>query len=183
MNELNLQHSSHARSRVNLNRCCFIAVVVIAALLSGLATGASHAQVERQQSIMNRARRINARPIFIRTELPVFIIDNKPDVDLRPEINSLGIAVRPGQAPRGTCSVFAMTFLLEYMYGKNFGVQNADFSEEYLNLVSNLAVGQKVDGGFFDQIDLGYQKFGIVDEALLPYKSAFDPNLMVRAET
>jgi hypothetical protein len=40
-----------------------------------------------------------------------------------------------------------------------------------------------VDGGYFDEIDQGYQKYGMVNEALLPYKSFFDPNLKVSPET
>jgi len=140
-------------------------------------------QAQRQSQVMNRARRIAAEPIRVNIERPVFTIDNKPDVDLRPEIDTAGIAIRPSQLGRGTCSVFAMTFLLEFMYAKNYELKAQDFSEEYLNFVSNLATGQKVDGGFFDEIDQGYQQYGIVNEALVPYKSFFDSNLKVRPET
>jgi hypothetical protein len=180
--ELQLHHHRSRGKRVFLI-ATLMAAALVAPFLAPPASESSVHQVQRQQPVMNRARRATAKPIFIKVEQPVFNFDNKPDVDLRPEIGALGIAVRPGQAPRGTCSVFAMTFLLEYMYAKNYGIKSPDFSEEYLNHVSNLALGQKVDGGFFDEIDLGYQKYGIVNEALLPYKQFFDPNLGVRPET
>lgn len=160
-----------------------ISSVIIAETFSAaLPGGTAVNQVQRQQSVINRPRRVVVAPILIKTDQPVISFDNKPDVDLRPEINTLGIAVRPTQAARGTCSVFAMTFLLEYMYAKNYGLKSPDYSEEYLNYASNLALGQKVDGGFFDEIDAGYQKYGIVDEVLVPYKSVFNPGLAVRPE-
>jgi hypothetical protein len=139
------------------------------------------AQVPNAQRLATSQRnpRQIVKPELIRVERPVFSVDNQPDIDLRPEIATLGIAIRPNQGDRGTCSVFAMTFLLEFMYAKNYALKNANFSEEYLNYVSNLAVGQQVDGGFFDQLDKGYQKYGMVNESLVPYKSAFDANLKV----
>jgi hypothetical protein len=142
-------------------------------LAGSLATPFAAPQTARVQ----RNPRLVVKPQVIRIERPVITIDNKPDIDLRPEIAALGIAVRPNQGNRGTCSVFAMTFLLDFMYAKHYGIKNADFSEEYLNYVSNLAIGQKVDGGFFDQLDIGYQKYGMVNESAVPYKSAFDPNM------
>lgn len=145
-------------------------------------SGSTMISTQTATSGLQIRRRIVARPTVLRVDPPLFSAETKPDVDLRQDIKTLGISVRPGQAPRGTCSVFAMTFLLEYMYAKNYGFKSPDFSEEYLNHASNLATGEKVDGGFFDQINLGYQKFGIVDEALAPYKSAFDPNAVIRPE-
>ena len=153
---------------------------IVLALLCAAATSAqvTTSQVRRQPDV--RVRRITAKPVIQTLAKLLITAANQPDVDLRPEINSLGIAIRPGQNGRGTCSVFAMTFLLEFMYGKNYGMKNADLSEEYLNYASNLAIGEQNDGGFFDQIDLGYQKYGIVAEALAPYKSSFQPNLAYR---
>jgi len=153
--------------------------MISAALICGGGTGISRESAPGNTQIRQR---IIAKPTVLRFDPPLFSAETKPDVDLRQEIKTLGIAVRPGQAPRATCSVFAITFLLEYMYAKNFGFKSPDFSEEYLNYASNLAIGQKVDGGFFDQIDLGYQKFGIVDEVLAPYKSKFDPNAVLKPE-
>src|ERR1700731_1220074 len=55
-----------------------------------------------------------------------------PEVDLRPEIEKLGLAVRD-QGNRATCSVFATTFLIEYFEARAQGVKDLAFSEEYLN--------------------------------------------------
>jgi hypothetical protein len=144
-----------------------------------------HAQVQSPQRLATPQRnpRQVVKPEMIRVERPVISVDNQPDVDLRPEIASLGIAIRPNQGNRGTCSVFAMTFLLEFMYAKNYAMKSADFSEEYLNYVSNMTIGQQVDGGFFDQLDKGYQKYGMVNEALLPYQPTFDANMKLRDTT
>src|SRR6185436_6645002 len=115
-----------------------IVVVAITSLFSSdLMNKPALSQVQRQSQVINRARRIVAEPIRVNIARPVFTIDNQPDVDLRPEIDTLGIAIRSSQLSRGTCSVFAMTFLLEFMYAKNYGLKAQDFSEEYLNFVSN----------------------------------------------
>jgi hypothetical protein len=155
-----------------------VSTALVLILLSISLTGNSAASAAAPQAgRVQRKARVVARPQMVRVERPVFTIDNKPDVDLRPEIAALGIGIRPNQGGRGTCSVFAMTFLLEFMYAKHYGVKSADYSEEYLNYVSNLAIGQQNDGGFFDQLDAGYQKYGLVNESVVPYKSAFDPNM------
>jgi hypothetical protein len=157
----------------------FSAMFVLILLTAGLAGNSGAQDARPQTGNLKRNARLVVKPQLIRIERPVLTVDNKPDVDLRPEISALGIPVRPNQGARGTCSVFAMTFLLDFMYARHYGFKNADFSEEYLNYVSNLAIGQQADGGFFDQLDKGYQKYGIVNESLVPYKSLFDPNLKV----
>lgn len=91
-------------------------------------------------------------------------------VDLRPTINSIGLGVR-SQGSRGTCSVFTLTFLLEYAYATRLTTGSNDLSEEYLNYVSNLVSGTAADGDFFDNLDRGYQSWGIVSEASSPYQS------------
>ena len=139
------------------------------------------ASVTRAQ-IAARPKRLRVRPVDVRISRPIFVLDNKPEVDLRPEIEALGIPVR-AQGGRNTCSVFATTFLLDFMYAKHYGVKNADYSEEFLNYASNKAIGQNDDGGFFDALDLGYQQSGDVPEAMLPYSASFNPNLAVNAAT
>jgi hypothetical protein len=167
----------------------FTAVVIT--LLACASSAFAQVEPRRQQSgvaqamrerIAMRPQRQTVRPVQFRVTRPIFVIDNKPEVDLRPEINSLGIPVR-SQGGRGTCSVFALGFLVDFMYAKHFGVKNADYSEEFLNFASNLAIGQKSDGGFFDALDLGYQLSGDVDEASAPYQSSFNPNLTYGAAT
>ena len=97
-------------------------------------------------------------------------LDIQPQVDLRPTINVLSLAVR-NQNSRGTCSVFALTFLLEYLYGTRLALPVNDLSEEYLNYVANLVSGNNGDGDFFQNLNAGYQAWGIVPERDLPYQS------------
>lgn len=108
-----------------------------------------------------------------------FSLNNKPDVDLRPTIKNHALQVK-NQGSRNTCSVFAVNFCHEYLWAtqKNFGM-GADFSEEYLNYVKNVACNIKKDGGFFSQIDKGYQAWGVYMTGLVPYKSSYDSNYKV----
>jgi hypothetical protein len=98
-----------------------------------------------------------------------------PMVDLRPEIEKLGLAVRDQGENRGTCSVFATTFLIEYQTARTKGVKNLNLSEEYLNWAKNRANKTDVDGGKFTDIIRGYQEFGMVSMRDMPYQAAFHP--------
>lgn len=129
------------------------------------------------RAIALRPVRLTAKPMAYPIKPIVITLDNKPEVDLRPEAKALGVYQVRSQGSRGTCSVFAMTFLIDFMSAKHFGKKNADYSEEYLNYASNMAIGQKADGGFFDALDAGYQKYGDVPEAVAPYSATFNPNL------
>jgi hypothetical protein len=97
-------------------------------------------------------------------------------VDLRPKIAQLHLNIRD-QGNRGTCSVHAMTFLLEYMAATRRRHNYLDLSEEYLNAVANLASGKTDDGDFFAILDQGYRTYGIVPESQFPYQTAFNPGL------
>jgi hypothetical protein len=88
--------------------------------------------------------------------------------DLRTEIARRGIGIR-NQGPRGTCSVFAMTFLLEYAYTEMLGSGYSDLSEEYLNHMANVAVGKRDDGDIFGSVAAGYENFGVIAEGGMPY--------------
>jgi hypothetical protein len=89
-------------------------------------------------------------------------------LDMRPHMSAVGMRVR-NQSWRGTCSVFAMTCLLEYDYAQLLGGDYADLSEEYMNHVANLASGQTDDGSCFAPVAQGYQSYGVVPESWLPY--------------
>lgn len=91
-----------------------------------------------------------------------------PTVDMRQHMYSIGMRVR-NQGWRGTCSVFAMTCLLEYAYAQLLGGAYIDLSEEYLNHVANLASGQTDDGSCFAPVASGYDSYGIVPEPYIPY--------------
>lgn len=105
-------------------------------------------------------------------------------IDMRPVISQMGLSIK-NQGARGTCSVFATTFLLEYMVCKERGLRiqtwpqdsknrSINFSEEYLNAVANMATGRGDDGDFFESCWLGYRDFGIVGEEWFPYQQTFD---------
>lgn len=132
---------------------------------------------------------VQARPVMTQpfravkvpmVKLPMLKIkpDNQPQVDLRPKIKSLQIGLR-NQGARGTCSVHAMTFLLEYMYSTRRKLAMHDLSEEYLNWAANVVTKKSADGDYFSNLDLGYQKLGIYMEQLVPYRSTFDPKFKV----
>ena len=98
-------------------------------------------------------------------------------LDLRPQIRARKLAVRD-QGNRGTCSVFATTFLIEYqkagMLGQPIGLA---LSEEYLNWAQNKVAGKPYqDGGFFTRMIAGYQTWAISTAAEMPYQSTYDPS-------
>ncbi len=97
-----------------------------------------------------------------------------PEVDLRPEIRKLRLAVRD-QGNRGTCSVFATTFLIEFQTARTKKVMGLKLSEEYLNWAKNRANKTDFDGGKFTDIIRGYQEFGMVRMRLMPNRPTFHP--------
>ncbi len=97
-----------------------------------------------------------------------------PTVDLRPAIEKLGLTVRD-QGDRGTCSVFATTFLIEYQAARTQNANGLDLSEEYLNWAKNKANKTDVDGGKFTDIIRGYQEFGMVPQQDMPNQPSFSP--------
>jgi len=98
-------------------------------------------------------------------------------VDLRPKIKEYGLAVRD-QGSRGTCTIFATTFLIEFKSSQEKNAKNIDFSEEYLNAVANRAGKNKNDGAFFSEAIAGYEEFGILPENFAPYKASYDVNFL-----
>lgn len=97
-----------------------------------------------------------------------------PMVDLRPEIEKLGLSVR-NQGDRGTCSIFATTFLIEYQTARKKRVKDLELSVEYLNWAKNRANKTDSDGGMFSDIIRGYQEFGMVPIKSMPNLATFDP--------
>lgn len=91
------------------------------------------------------------------------------NVDLRKEIKRRGIEVRH-QGPRPTCSVHAMTFIIEYLYTSMCGNYWNNLSEEYLNHMTNVASNRTDDGDFFNYIHKGFTTYGMIKEEVLPYK-------------
>jgi hypothetical protein len=121
-----------------------------------------------------------ARPVKQVVKAPLLTDLSKPDVDLRPSINNFKLKIRDQGNTRNTCSVHALTFLIEYEYARqNLGLVTNDLSEEYLNYVTNLATGNTNDGDFFFNINKGHQKYGHAMQAQVANKSFFDPNFKV----
>ena len=61
-------------------------------------------------------------------------------MDLRPEVAKLKMGAR-SQGSRGTCSVFAMAFCIEFMLRKKRKLAEP-LSVEFLNWAKNTATGQ-----------------------------------------
>jgi Papain family cysteine protease len=97
-----------------------------------------------------------------------------PEVDLRPAIEKFGLTVRD-QGSRGTCSVFATTFLIEYHAARTQKLNGLDLSEEYLNWAKNQANKTDFDGGKFTDIIRGYHEFGMVPRNDMPNEATFAP--------
>ena len=97
-----------------------------------------------------------------------------PEVDLRRKIRAYGLKVRD-QGTRGTCTVFATTFLIEYQRASLSGAPHGlHLSEEYLNWAGNKATGEDADGGFFTKQIAGYNAWGISTAHQMPYQDAYD---------
>ncbi len=98
-----------------------------------------------------------------------------PEVDLRPRIRQYGLHIRD-QGNRGTCTVFATTFLIEFRKagapGAPYGLQ---LSEEYLNWAGNKATGEDADGGFFTKFIPGFHDYGLATASEMPYRATYNP--------
>jgi hypothetical protein len=92
-------------------------------------------------------------------------IFHQPVVDMRPTIRNLGLAVKEqtGSAP---CAVHAFTFLLEYQYIRRIF---SDLSETYLQYAAFQLEKPAMTGGEnFQVLNIGYQKWGVVPQAIVP---------------
>lgn len=107
---------------------------------------------------------------------PKFRDISPPIVDLRPTIRRLSIAIR--QQPRGNCAVHAVTFLHEYMYATRLLSDACDLSEEYIEYVTFTIEKPAMKGGEnFWALDIGYQKWGVCPESLVPTQSQLVSNV------
>ncbi len=95
--------------------------------------------------------------------------------DLRPMFSSYLLEVKD-QEERPTCSINAMTALLEFEHSKHTGSHPLVLSREYLNWAANDATGIVDDGSFFSHIIRGLKENGVCEEQYMPYSSTFDPN-------
>jgi hypothetical protein len=151
--------------------------IIVAAVLA--TTPAATAQARAPTDPIARLARttwtaVRPHPAHIAAVVPNGV--NIPAVDLRRGIARLGLGIRD-QGTRGTCSVHAMTFLLEYMAAARRNRRYGDLAEEYLNAVANLASGKNDDGDFFAILDQGYRKYGIVREGQFAYQASYNAAL------
>jgi Papain family cysteine protease len=103
-----------------------------------------------------------------------------PEVDLRPKIRQFGLPIR-NQGNRGTCTVFATTFLIEYQKAGMSGSSGARvLSEEYLNWAGNKVSHESSDGGFFTKFIPGYETWGIAGAKQMTYRATYNPTHPVR---
>jgi len=153
--------------------------IVILSVLTAVAAVPAIVSAQRLAVAPQRPIQRRAIPTAVVIKRIVFQLNTKPDADLRPKIKQYALQVK-AQGDRNTCSVFATNFLHEFLWAtqKNMGM-GADFSEEYLNYVKNVACNIKKDGGFFSEIDAGYQAWGVYMSGLVPYKPSYDPNYKV----
>lgn len=98
---------------------------------------------------------------------------DRRSVDLRPFFKEWKFDAR-SQGGRGTCSVFAITAVIEYAVATK-QQQPTRLSVEFLNWASNDAVGEAIDGGCFSELWAGYSAHGIAPESDMPYAASFDP--------
>lgn len=103
------------------------------------------------------------------------------EVDLRPQIRKHGLHIR-NQGNRGTCTVFATTFLIEYQYAGTPGVAPGfALSEEYLNWAANKVNGKPYfDGGFFTKMIPGFNTWAISTFKEMPYHQTYNPSAPYR---
>jgi C1A family cysteine protease len=105
-----------------------------------------------------------------------FVAGLGPEVDLRPKIKQFGLHIR-NQGNRGTCTVFATTFLVEYQKAQMKGTSGGDeLSEEYLNWAGNQVTHEDADGGFFTKFIPGFETWGVAGASEMPYRATYDPN-------
>jgi papain like protease len=98
-----------------------------------------------------------------------------PEVDLRPKIRRFGLPIR-NQGNRGTCTVFATTFLIEYQKAGMPGASGAHIlSEEYLNWAGNKVAHEASDGGFFTKFIPGYEAWGVSGARQMSYRPTYNP--------
>lgn len=107
--------------------------------------------------------------IFLSFSVFVFITGNcrGQEKDLRPLFEKYGIGVY-NQGKRGTCSVFAVTGVLEFEFARSEG-KTTPLSVEYLNWASNQITGKNEDGSYFSDAVKALNKYGICANDLFPY--------------
>lgn len=114
----------------------------------------------RQAEIDSEAEQKRKR----RKRYDINLIENFKDWDLEPR----------KQGYRGTCSIFAISHLLDYTLARA-GIEDVT-SPEFLNWSADRVDNHKIDGAFFHHALEGIETYGFVMEQDLPYRSTYDPD-------
>jgi hypothetical protein len=133
----------------------------------------------RLAGINDKIRQARLQPAKFRALDIRKLIILSPDIftDLRPKIDNQLLPVRDQGGTRGTCSVHALAFCQEFITAIKTNQKGLNYSVEYLNWAGNAVAGKPYyDGGFFSDLDKGYQFYGDVSEQACPYQVSFNPN-------
>ncbi len=162
----------------SLMKLTLVICAAVSAISAQIPTTNNNIKLADDEFLIGRRNFTYAKPE--KRKLKLVLVDlSMPTVDFTNYINKNFMKIRD-QGDRNTCSVHALTFLMEFEYSKqNLGLVTSNLSEEFLNAATNLAAGNKNDGDFFFNINKGYQKYGDINESFLPYKSTFYPNLKI----
>jgi hypothetical protein len=95
-----------------------------------------------------------------------------PEMDLSPAFATWGLGVK-SQRRRDTCAVFTITGALEYGLARSLD-DGVPMSEEYLNWAANDVSGDWRDGATFSELQRGFSKWGIAEDADMPYQRVFN---------
>ena len=101
------------------------------------------------------------------------------DVELESNIEKAGIAIE-AQGERGTCTIFATKFLVEYELARQAKFQSSvRLNPEFLNWSANAATATSGDGSSFPGVIEGLDEYGCsqwdVPKVYKPFKADFDP--------
>lgn len=95
-----------------------------------------------------------------------------PEMDLSSAFAAWGLGVK-SQRRRDTCAVFTITGALEYGLARSID-DGVSLSEEYLNWAANDVSGDWSDGATFSELQRGFSKWGISEDADMPYQRTFN---------
>lgn len=127
----------------------------------------SKKKVEKHFSRSDRLQVKNeSKPKTKRKRYDIDLIENFKGWKLKPRSQ--------GNPNRGTCSIFAITHLLDYTLARA-GAEEV-ISPEFLNWCADQADQQAIDGAFFHHALEGLATYGFVTEEDLPYRWTYQPD-------
>jgi hypothetical protein len=99
-----------------------------------------------------------------------------PEVDLSSAFAAWGLGLK-SQRRRDTCAVFTITGALEYGLARSLD-DGVRLSEEYLNWAANDMSDDWHDGATFAELQQGFSKWGIAEDADMPYQRVFNTSIV-----